>query len=394
MKHKKFGQILYEYGFMILAVKNILDVSEIFRRPEWLDTLLLFSFFGVILWKIALQRYTVIRLLVYGLAGVLCAYTCIRGNNFFIIFSYFGIIAMQDVDLKEVVRKTSNVKIALLLIHVLVYFVTLLIMPDQIVYIYRNGIKRHYFFLGHPNTFSMFVLWTSLEYLYSRYDKLKIINLVSIWIINFIAYQFTNSNTGVMVTTIAIGLSICDKKNVKGVIKTLKPISKYCFTACSLTIPLFVASYTKFSGKMLDIFNNLNDLFTGRLLFGAYVYDVYGATLLGRSITFASKTYWRGHWMDAIVFDNSYIWLFVMYGSLYLIILSIGFYLIAKSTSNIEKILIITYTFYGIMESYIINAAICFPLLFIGKYMYLRTQEKGTLKLKNDKISREGKYEY
>ncbi|WP_455714723.1 hypothetical protein [Anaerosporobacter sp.] len=391
MKQKRLGQNLYEYGFVILAVKFLLDASSLFKRPEWIDTLLILSFFGVMIWKIALQSYTMTRLLVYGLMGVVCAYTCIKGNYFFILFSFLGIIAMQDVDLKEVVRKTSNVKIAILLIHILVYFVILLVTPDKIDYVYRNGIRRHYFFLGHPNTFSMLTLWTSMEYLYSRYDKLKVINLVVIWIINLLTYQFTNSNTGVLVTTIAVALSICDKKNVKRIINMLKPLSKYSFAACSIAIPLFVASYTKFSGRMMGIFNSINDLFTGRLLFGAYIYDVYGFTLLGRTISFAPKIYWRGQWFDAIVLDNSYIWLFVMYGSLYLIILSIAFYLIAKSTSNIEKILIISYTFYGIMEAYIINAASCFPILLIGKYLYIKIQEKRALKVKN-KISREGNY--
>lgn len=390
MKYKKFGQSLYEYGFIIMAVKYFLFSTSLVRLPEKIDTLLMLAFFGIMLWKLALQSYTIIRLLLFVLVGALCAYTCIKGNNFFIIISFVGIIAMQDVDLKEVVRKTSNVKIAILLIHVIIYFSVLLLMPDKIDYVYRNGIKRHYFFLGHPNTFSMYVLWASMEYLYSRYDKLKVINLASIWVINFITYQFTNSNTGVMVTTIAITLSICDKKNLKRIIKTLKPLSKYCFAVCSITIPIFVASYTKFSGIMLDIFKGINDLFTGRLLFGAYVFDVYGATLLGRTISFADKIYWRGYWIDDIVFDNSYIWLFVMYGSLYLLILSIAFYLIARSTSNIEKILIVSYTFYGIMESYIINASICFPLLFIGKYMYLRIQEKRTIRYKYYKIGREG----
>lgn len=384
MKYKKFGQNLYEYGFMILAVKNLLDSSGLFKRPEWLDTLLIFTFLCLIFWKLALQRYTMSRLIIFGVVGVICAYTCIKGDYFYIIFSFLGIIAMQDVDLKEVVRKTSNVKIIILLIHIFVYFVILFAMPDKIVYIYRNGIKRHYFFLGHPNTFSMYVLWTSMEYLYSRYDKLKIINLVSIWLVNFITYQFTNSNTGVMVTTLAIVLSICDKKNVRGIIKSLQPLSKYGFAICSITIPLFVASYSKFSGRMMEIFNHINDFFTGRLLYGAYVYDVYGATLLGRTITFAKKSYWRGHWIDTVVLDNSYIWLFVMYGALYLIILSIAFFLIAKSTSNIEKILIISFTFYGVMEAYIMNAAICFPLLFIGKYLYIRIQEKREFKLKHD----------
>jgi len=381
MKENNFRQNLYEFAFMILAVKNVLDSSTLIKRPEWFDLLLITVFFGSILWKLALQTYTWGRILILTGFGMLCAYTCVKGDYFYIIFSFFGIIAIQDVDLKAVLKKTSRIKIILILIHVIAYFVIMIISPAKIHLVYRNGVMRHYFMLGHPNTFSMYVIWTSLEYIYARYEKFRIPNLLFVWFINAATYYFTNSNTGIMVATTTITLLILDKWEKKKQIAFIKPVSKYCFIACAIFIPLLIASYSKLSGGMLVLFNVLNPFFSGRLLYGAYAYDVYGFSLIGRSIDFAEKTFWRGHWFDTIIFDNAYIWMFVMYGYLYLIVVSISFIWISKKTTTLEKILIIAITFYGIMEAYIINAAICFPLLFIGKYFYATIQEKKEKKL-------------
>jgi len=383
MKENNFRQNLYEFAFMILAVKNILNSSTLIKCPEWVDMLLIMVFLGFIVWKLALQTYTWGRFFFFTGFAILCAYTCVKAEYFYLLFSFLGIIAIQDVELKEVVKKTSRIKIALLLLHVIVYFVTMLISPEKIIFFYRDGVMRHYFMLGHPNTFSMYVLWTSLEFIYARYEKLRIPNLLFIWLINAITYYFTNSNTSIMVSTLVVTLFVLDKWGKKKLIAFIIPVSKYCFTACTILIPLLIVSYTKLSAGMLEMFNMLDSFFSGRLLYGAYAYDKYGFSLIGRTIIFAKKTFWHGHWFDSIFFDNSYIWMFILYGYIYLIVISSAFIWISKKTTTVEKVLIIAFTFYGVMETYVINAAICFPLFFIGKYLYVAIQEKREKKLSN-----------
>lgn len=373
-ERKRNRQSLFEAALILYAVKDILESTRLFRRPEWLDTLFVLIFLALIVWKLALQTYTFWRLVIMGILGGMCAYTCINGNYFYIMVSFLCIFAMQDVDLEQAIRKVSWVKLALVGAHVVYYVICFIIAPGKIQFIYRNGVKRHYFFLGHPNTFSMFVLWTTIGFAYGYYKKLNRIQLGGLWFVNFFFYLFTNSNTGIMVSTIVYGLMILDKSNVS-LKRTLKS-SKYIFGIFSIMIPVFVASYTKLPEFLLKVYDFLNTFFTGRLLFGSYVYDVYGISWIGRTIYFPEKTYWRGHWFDTIVFDNAYIWMFVIYGYFYLLLIAVGFFLIEKHMNRVEKILVIGYAFYGVMEAYIISASICMPLLFLGKYMYLMLEKK------------------
>lgn len=386
-ERKKNRQSLFEAALILYAIKDILESTSLFRRPEWLDSMFVLVFVVLIVWKLALQTYTFTRLIIMGVLGAMCAYTCINGNYFYIMISFLCIFAMQDVDLEQVIRKVSWVKLVLVGFHVVYYFICFVIAPGKIKYIYRNGVKRHYFFLGHPNTFSMFVLWTTIGFAYGYYKKLNRIQLGGLWFVNFFFYLFTNSNTGIMVSTIVYGLMILDKSGYQ--LKRILKSSKYIFGIFSIVIPVFVASYTRLSGPLLEVYNFLNSFFTGRLLFGSYVYDVYGISWIGKTIYFPEKTYWRGHWFDSMVFDNAYIWMFVIYGYFYLLLIAAAFFVIEKKTTKVEKILIIGYTFYGIMEAYIISASICMPLLLLGKYMYVMLEEK-----KEKERPRKGNKEY
>lgn len=374
MNKKKDSQTLFEMAMIVLAVKDMLEATSLFHRPEWVDSLLVLMFLFFICWKLALQTYTFVRLCFMGGLGALCAYTCINGNYFFMFLSYLCIIAMQDVDLAEAIKKPIIIKVCITVVHILYYAVVRVISPESITYIYRNGVKRSFFFLSHPNTFSMIILWSTIALAYIFYKNINRIHLGVFWFINLFFYLFTNSNTGIMVSTIVFGLMILEKSQIK--LRGVPTVSKYIFGTFSVVIPAFVAVYPKLSGIFLEVYNKLNDFFTGRLIFGSYVYDTYGISWFGRTIFFPKKTYWRGHWFDEIVFDNAYIWMFVIYGYFYLLLMSMAFLLISKRTTIVEKILIIGYAFYGIMEAYIISASFCMPLLFIGKYMYQALDEK------------------
>lgn len=371
MKEKNFGQNLFEMAFLVLAVKNVLDSSSLINRPDVIDNLLILTFMGFIVWKLLLQTYTWWRLLFFGALGMLCTYTCIKGDYFYLFFTYIGTISMQNVELKSVMKKTSILKIILILIHVIAYLLCLGFTPESIQLVERNGVLRHAVFMGHPNTFSMYVLWTTMEFLYAHYEKLRIPSFLLLLLCNYFTYIFTDSNTSMIVSTVVIGLLIPYKASKeKWSMKFVHPVSKYGFLFCSIVFPLMVAVYPMLSGVAKNFFEILNEALTGRLLYGAYAYDAYGFSLIGRSIGFPAKSYWRGYWLDTIIFDNSYIWMFILYGCIYLAIISVTFIWMSKRTTNIEKILVIGLTFYGIMEAYIVNASICFPLFFIGKYMY------------------------
>lgn len=376
MQNGLLRQHLYEWAFLILALKNVLDSSLLFHRPEWLDTLLILAFLSCIAWKLSQQTYTLARLAIYLLLGAIVVYTCAKSDYYYILFSFLGIIAIQDVELRRVVMKTAAVKAILIMVHVLYFLYAVLVYSDFTGILYNGEEARFFFYLGHPNTFAMFVLWTMLEFVYAYYERMNVLHLLLLCLLNTAMFLFTRSDTSLIVGTVALLLLLMDKLRKLRWGRALNLLSLYGFAVCAILFPGISIAYTQMSGASLAIFDFFDKLFTGRLLFGAFGYDQYGFTLLGRTLSFSGKVFWRGHWFDAIIFDNSYLWMFIRYGYLYLLLIAAALIRFGKSTTPLEKILVISFTLYGIMEAYIINVALCFPLLFIGRCLYSELEQK------------------
>lgn len=374
-------QRIFNLALILLTVKNMLDSTSIWRRPEIVDVFLLLTIFALLIWKVLRQNYKVWQLVLAVLIGIPCIYTCFHQKYFYLLFSFVCIFSMQNVNLEKSIKNVAFVKTGILLVHVLYFFACRIFAPYLIATFVRNGVIRYSFFLGHPNTFSMYVLWNTFEYLYVYNEKLTSPAIIGLWLINIIFYQITNSNTALLVSTSVYSIVLLEyligkRSNSIGL---LRVGAGYFFAAFGLFFTLITIFYTSMSGWILDAYEDLNKALTGRLRFGAFAYDVRGLTWFGNNGGFSRKTYWRGFWIDSVVFDNAYIWLLVSYGTIYLIMIAVAFWVIRKRLIKKEALLIIAYCFYGIMENYIINAAICFPLLITGIYLFKEKDKNNEL---------------
>lgn len=365
-----FNEGVYIFGYLILLIRNVLYATMIVQSSNTVDTILKYIFLGCMGYKLLTQKFSRLRLIVIVALSLLFAYTSITVAYYHLFYSLLLIVALQDVDFRKLIKISAWSKLSILAVHVIVYIGYYIFSPESIVFFYRNGVKRHSFLLGHPNLFTTYLVWASLELIYVYYNKLKKKHYIFIWVINYIFYIFTNSNTGMIVLTGILIFILLEKMAWHHIDNGLLYLSKYIFTIFSIIFPVITVVYTKLHGQLFMLWNWLNDALTGRLMYGAYAYDLYGFTVFGTYINFPSKSYWRGFWFDSIVFDNSYIWLFIINGSIYLIMFSVTFWTISSKTNNIEKIMIIGLAFFGIMEAYMLSANTCFPLLIIGKYIY------------------------
>lgn len=371
MEKGGFYTKLYSFGFGLMVVRAVLDSSTLIILPNIIEKLIICIF--LLLMGIKLFHQTYSRIQLFSVLALMCltAYSSIRYGYFTLFYCTVAVCAIQSIELKKLLKMSATIKIILLSIHTVIYFATYLLEPSKITYVYRTDmVPRHYFFLGHANTFTAFLVWVCIEIVYINYERIKINHLVSLWAINIFFYSFTDSNTGFIVITSFLVCCILEKKGNKKIIGFISFFSRYAFLIATLFSCTLIILYTRLSGVGLEIYNAIDKFFTGRITYGAYVYDVFGITLLGRSINFASKTYWRGHWIDAMIFDNSYIWFLVLYGAIHLCIISGLFIWLAPRASFIEKVTICFLVFYGLTEAYIIDPFICFPLLLLGKYYY------------------------
>lgn len=389
MKQKNvLQQQLYTVAFVDLSIKMILDSSNLIQRPEWLDTIFLLVFFGCIGWKISLQKYTKPLLLGTVVFGAIFAFVSFKMKYFFLLFTFCGVAAAQNIELKKVFRYTSITKVLLILLHVAPHIITAMVMPEQIDYVYRNGVQRQYFYLGHPNTFSMYVGWAVLEFIYAFYEQLKRRDFAIFWLVNYIVYLFTDSNTSLIVMTICTVGFLAERANPSICYKVLKPLSSWAFALCSVFFTVITMWFTSMPTPIKSLYLLLNKFFTGRLMYGAFAYEHFGIGWLGNTkVGLSQTTYFEGIWVDKLIFDNSYIYLLVYYGAIFLPIFSLAFIITGRDKKqdlqrNPENVLLIGYAFYAVMEQYAINAVLCFPILFVGKRMFDMYEESRRLRKK------------
>ncbi len=366
---QNFIQLLYTCALLILAFKNITDSSVIIRKTDLLDNIIIIIFTGIIGVKIITQRYTYLKFIFSIALFCLCVYTCIKCYYFYLYFTALLFIGIQDVDLEKALNIVWKFKAFLIAIHVFTYTKDFISNPYSVPYSYRNGVQRMTFYQGHANTFSMYVCWISMEYLYSNYKKLNPIKLVLLWLINYFFYLFCDSNTALTIVTIAcilIYISLIKRDFIKYYELLVKFFSKYLYGFLSIFFVTIIIGFV--NGLFTSMFDTLNEMFTGRLLYGAVAYDLKGLSIFGKNITFDSKLYWNGYWIDGMIFDNCYIWMMVSYGIAYLVLISLAAIAFNSRMDTRDRIFIILYSLYTIMEAYVMNAAICFPLLILGMY--------------------------
>ena len=368
--------IVFTMGMMCLLLRGLFDASEILNPPDWLYTQMMVGFLICMGIVIVLQNVLPELIVLYAILGLLCIFMYTKSHYYYLISSFICIVAAGGVDLKIAMKIKMYFTALFLTIHIILYLIARQISPELITYAYRKGVQRESFFITHPNTFSMLIAWTIFEFIYVYYEKLKTWHFILIILIITFMKVFSDSNTSLISTILVMILIIMDKLNIKVVEKIVNIVSKYGFLIFLFFFSALTAGYSSLSGIGKTFYYTLNDIFSGRLLYGALVYDYYGGTLFGHSISFGSKTYWNGQWFDEISCDNIYVWSFVYFGIAYMLLIGIGFLVINKKLSNIEKILILAYTVYACMEAYVLNAVFCFSVMFIGKYLYEIVNEK------------------
>jgi hypothetical protein len=387
-KRQLWYEKIFITAFVIFILKNMLDSTSLIHMPGWVGILLILLPLLLTGYKLVMQSYSKAGFALVVLCIGICSYSIIRNKNYTLLYSCLSICALQHVDIRNVLKASIWTKAVVLIIHVVSYIILNYLRPEMIVYVYRNGARRHFFFLSHANLFTAYLVWMSLEFIYLNYDKLKLPHYIAIWLLNFAFYHFTDTNTGIILMIGVILLIYVVKQDWRITNKILSVVSRYIFLVFSVIFPLIAVIYTRLNGTLLTLWQNLNGLLSGRLLYGALGYDVYGFTLFGRIAHFPTKVLWKGYWLDGIVFDNSFFGFFIANGVIYLFLLSFAFYFLDRRTSQVEKVLIIAFVVYGIMEAYVSNIFICFPLVFIGKYIYM------IKKPENIRISQEGESGY
>lgn len=364
MDNNKYSKYYY-IGVFIISMKLILDLSRMIYIPEYIDNFFNFLFVFFMFIKLINTNYSKLSFLAFIIIGVLCIYSNVKIGNYYLFMSYIGIISFSYIDLKKVLRIALFTKTIILLIHI-AYYIYRLCFNEEVLLIYRkDGLARHTFGLAHPNSVGLIVLWILLEISYLYYDQLNLISGISILSIGCLFFYFTDSKTLLITLIITMAMIVCHKLNLKIITKWVFIFSKWGFLFLSIFFYISMVIYRKSSGLINIILNKLDVILSGRIRSASYVFERKGLTFLGRQLEF-KNTWEELYKLENIVLDTAYSRLLLYEGMFYLIIFCVGFIVLSKYSKTKEQIFIVSYLLYGISESIITNAFLCFPLLFLG----------------------------
>ena len=369
------GELLFFASFFAFFLKYTMDISGIITRDETLNSALVGFSIICSVTKILTQRYTPLRFALTMSACAVIGYSSLISINYLFLLGFLLIMGMQDIDFLKIIKIVFWGKTINMSAHVLCYIYVYNTNPSAITFSFRagTGLPRHFFFMGHANTFSAFLVWTCIEYIFINYSRLRARHLAAIWLINIFFYMFTDSNSGITVLSIVTALIALDKSSKGFFDKPLAFFAKYAYTFLAVFFPFTAAVYTMLDGRLKELWHILDGFLTGRMWYGAYAYYRHGPTLGGRPDMAPENIFWSGRWFDTMtIFDNYYLGNFLSYGYIHLIITALAFIILCGKMENREKIIIIAFILYGIMESYVTNISICFALIIIGKYLYQR----------------------
>lgn len=118
---------------------------------------------------------------------------------------------------------------------------------------------------------------------------------------------------------------------------------------------------------MLDnqIAVTVNKLLSDRIKLGAYGVSHYGFSFLGQNVE-KENIVWEAEWgFNGFTFDNVYTYIAVNQGIIWILVLTVLFYLLAKKKNLKISVFVIVWALYGVTEVHGLNGFYCFPIFLV-----------------------------
>ncbi len=376
-KNIDYAESIYNLAFLCGVLKAMFAFSELITNKGFFNVVFNVAFFAIMTYKLFfLQKYTVAQIITLIITGLACIFTDFAIYRLVYIPAFLMIAATQGIDFKKSMKFMWKVQAFILAIHVMIYPIMYNFFGDRVGITVRGFNEdnriRHQFLFSHANVFSMLLLWTIFGYIYANFEKLNKKRIFACWGINAFFYLYTNSNSGMIILSIVSVLLIIrdlvgEKFNV-----VLLFLSKYLFIILAVFFNIMMVSYPQLTGNLREKWKEIDSFFTGRLKYGAYVYAKKGFTIIGRNLNISSKIkeYWEGFWIEGLPADNMYMFFSVWYGLFFTFLIAFLFWRYSQYATTAEIIIIIAYSLYTMMESYIIYTQFCFALLLLMRYVW------------------------
>jgi hypothetical protein len=351
-----------QWGMLIMVIKVSFSFSKIIPYTDGMDNVLSLLAVAVLTWCIIYDNfYSPKLLIIYGLVSVCALYTSIVTSNYGFLITVIMCLAIRKHNIDSIIRFIFRYELFFLIVHICIAVISSCLFGTSIssvetTYGWRS--LRYNFGLGNANTVSVYAFNLIAMWVWLNFEKIKAKHIVNIIIISIILYFFTKTRTSFIEMLILAGLLIITyHKNKSG--KFFTAIAKSITAVFSIIFYALIRLYINGNEVALLMDKFLN----ARIRLGAYAYNQYGLTILGRNFLNFHAT-WDEQWkLNWFTFDCTYSYLTINMGIIWIILIALIFWKLASYKSNKINIAIIVFSLYAVSEVHALNPFLCYPII-------------------------------
>lgn len=356
---------LVKAAFIVLIVKVMASTSTIMPWNTFVDNLCITFAICVMLAKICRFTMTLKKLLTLGAAALVVLYTCVSMGQYDLLVTMVAIFLVIDEDLEEYLNVLLHIQVAILIIHIAASGVLSLSGSAIRFWFTSNGRLRFSGGFSHSNVLSCYVLSCMLLFSWKHFRHITSTQFVWMAFIMGLTYIASKSRTGLLLNLFLLLLIYLTQNENHLLQRAINPILLLLFTGLAATF--FWAQKQYAAGNRIALL--LDDLLTGRVKYAAYAFLRSGTTWLPRYLDYVASgsVTWSEEWrLNTFTFDNLYSFIFAQMGMIWLIIIPVLLVVVCKKFDFRNKVFILFWLLFSIVETHGLNCFKFFPLLLLS----------------------------
>ena len=354
--------ILY-FALALFSLEQTWFFSDVFPFSDRVDTALRLIYFLAIAVVFLLQDYSPKMFLAYALLGAACVLTRLGSGLTFWVISVITILALRQEDISDVFRFLRWCLTISLLILTLAFAVKYFQGQRQFIEIDNVGRQRVRLGFLHANSLSTYFFNLMLLWVWEKYESIGPRAIAGLLLTTVAMYLLTDSRTAFLCEMLLCLMIVLAKygRKAAGLLhfgaKWAAPAAAVFMLACSV---MWLAPNR---GPFLE---KANHLLSGRVYLSAYAVKHFGFTLFGQSMPLDPVTVSPEWPIPFFTLDCAYSFFCCCIGAIWLILICVSFYKLAKLRDPRVSIFLILWALYSVSETITLYVFFFSPLLLIS----------------------------
>lgn len=354
---------------ILLSYQNILEISPM------VDECCVAFAVAVFVLKLLRNPFTVKKFCWFALIGALVLFTCYEIKQYDVLISFITIFLIKDENFEECIRLMLITEIVVMIFICLMGGVAVLQGREKIFFSIKGDRVRFKGAMIHANVFSGCIFSCLLMTMWLCYEKISKKHYMIWGFVAAVAFVLTDTRTTLLLTVFSMSFLVL--RNNRYVQKWCEKYLIFLFPVLVGVIYYWITHFVE--GSTVAMY--ADNLLTGRIELGAYAYERSGITFLPRFLDYAEegKISWEQAWgLNKFTFDNLYSFLWVQFGFVWIMVITILIGLLVSKTEHKCRFFILIWILYGFTEVHGLNCYKFFPILLASRLFYSKVKNDDT----------------